>query len=47
MEQKKLYVTPEVNEYEMKVQQMLCESGTGGGTDFARPMDFTDTEELN
>lgn len=47
MEQKKLYVEPNVDVYEMKVTQMLCDSNpNGGGEDLARPLDFTETEDL-
>ena len=46
MEQKKLYVKPNVESYEMKVSQFLCDSNSDPHED-ARILDFTDTEELN
>ena len=43
MEQKKLYVKPNVDVYEMKVQQMLCDSMIVP----ARPYTFGSEEEEN
>lgn len=45
MAQKKNYQSPNVDVFEMKVQQMLCESATGGGEEGARAFEFTDPEE--
>ena len=44
MEQKKLYVKPNVEIYKMAVNQFLCESGDE--ETLARPLDFTETEDL-
>ncbi len=46
MEQKKLYVKPNVDVYEMKVHQPLLDaSNNGSGEEGARVFEFTEPED--